>query len=42
MAACWDFVLGILTLRTKGLMLPYLVHVCADATIGCLAFFVLA
>lgn len=34
MAAGWGSVLGVIRLRTGAIALPYLVHVCADLTIG--------
>lgn len=37
MAASWGFILGIMRLRTGGIIIPYLVHVTANATIGALA-----
>ena len=37
MAAGWGFVLGILRLRSRGILVPYLVHVTANAVIGSLA-----
>jgi membrane protease YdiL (CAAX protease family) len=37
MAAAWGLVLGILRLRTRGILVPYLVHVTANAVIGSLA-----
>lgn len=37
MAAAWGLALGILRLRTHGILVPYLVHVIANAVIGSLA-----
>jgi membrane protease YdiL (CAAX protease family) len=37
MAAGWGLVLGILRLRSGGILVPYLVHVTANAVIGSLA-----
>ncbi|RJQ73862.1 CPBP family intramembrane metalloprotease [Pseudonocardiaceae bacterium YIM PH 21723] len=37
MAGSWAVVLGVLRHRTKGILAPYLAHVCADAAIGILA-----
>ncbi|MDG4787950.1 CPBP family intramembrane metalloprotease [Micromonospora sp. WMMD1102] len=41
MAGTWGFALGILRLRTGGILLPYLVHVTANAVIGTLAVLIL-
>ncbi|WP_318783310.1 CPBP family intramembrane glutamic endopeptidase [Plantactinospora soyae] len=41
MAATWGFVLGVMRLRSGGILLPYLVHVTANATIGTLAVLIL-
>lgn len=41
MAAAWGLVLGILRLRTHGIVVPYLVHVTANAVIGSLAVILL-
>ncbi|GAB3981578.1 lysostaphin resistance A-like protein [Plantactinospora veratri] len=41
MAAGWGYVLGILRLRSGGILLPYLVHVTANAVIGTLAVLIL-
>lgn len=41
MAAGWGLALGVIRVRTRGLLLPYAVHACADATIGALALLVL-
>ena len=41
MAATWGLVLGILRLRTRGILAPYLVHVTANAVIGTLAVILL-
>lgn len=41
MAAAWGFVLGVLRLRTRGILVPYLVHVAANAVIGSLAVILL-
>ncbi|GGM68354.1 hypothetical protein GCM10012275_43560 [Longimycelium tulufanense] len=37
MAGVWGAALGVLRLRTNGVAIPYLVHVCANVTIGVLA-----
>ena len=37
MAATWGLALGIIRVRSEGILLPYLVHVCANAAIGILA-----
>ena len=37
MAAGWGLMLGILRLRTQGILIPYVVHVTANAVIGSLA-----
>ncbi|MET1004768.1 MAG: CPBP family intramembrane glutamic endopeptidase [Propionibacteriaceae bacterium] len=41
MAATWGLVLGILRLRSRGILVPYLVHVTANAVIGSLAVILL-
>jgi len=41
MAGCWGFVLGIMRLRSGGILIPYLVHVTANAVIGMLAVLLL-
>lgn len=41
MAAGWGFALGVIRVRTGGMLLPYAVHAGADATIGTLALLVL-
>ncbi len=41
MAAGWGCALGIIRVRTRGMLLPYVVHAGADATIGSLALFLL-
>ncbi|MFY1693209.1 CPBP family intramembrane glutamic endopeptidase [Plantactinospora sp. WMMB782] len=41
MAGTWGFALGILRLHTGGILLPYLVHVTANAVIGTLAVLIL-
>ncbi|WP_323746549.1 CPBP family intramembrane glutamic endopeptidase [Catenulispora pinisilvae] len=37
MAGTWGLALGTLRLQTRGMLWPYLTHVCADATIGIIA-----
>ena len=37
MASTWGFALGVIRLRTGGLVIPYLAHVVANLTIGALA-----
>ena len=37
MAATWGFALGVIRMRTGGLVIPYLAHVVANLTIGALA-----
>ncbi|RII06835.1 CAAX amino terminal protease self- immunity [Streptomyces sp. YIM 130001] len=37
MAASWGFVLGVIRVRSGGILIPYLVHVTANAVIGTLA-----
>lgn len=37
MAAAWGLALGIIRVHSGGILLPYLVHVCANAVIGVLA-----
>jgi hypothetical protein len=41
MAGIWGFALGIMRLRSGGILIPYLVHVTANATIGTLAVLIL-
>lgn len=41
MAAGWGLVLGVLRLRTGGILVPYLVHVTANVVIGSLAVLLL-
>ncbi|MFH9980523.1 CPBP family intramembrane glutamic endopeptidase [Streptomyces sp. NPDC017179] len=41
MAGAWGFVLGVLRLRSGGILVPYGVHVAADAVIGTLAVLIL-
>lgn len=41
MAAVWGLLLGIIRLRTHGIVVPYLVHVTANAVIGSLAVLLL-
>ncbi|WP_424536613.1 lysostaphin resistance A-like protein [Sphaerisporangium viridialbum] len=41
MSAVWGLMLGVLRVRSRGILVPYVVHVCADATIGILAVTVL-
>jgi membrane protease YdiL (CAAX protease family) len=38
MAGCWGLVLGIIRVRSRGILIPYVVHVCVDAVIAALAF----
>ena len=37
MAATWGFGLGVIRMRTGGIVVPYIVHFFANATIGVLA-----
>jgi len=37
MAAAWGLALGVIRVRSAGILVPYLVHVCANAVIGGLA-----
>ena len=41
MAACWGFALGVMRLRSGGILVSYVVHVTANAVIGVLAVTVL-
>ncbi|WP_202805858.1 CPBP family intramembrane glutamic endopeptidase [Actinopolymorpha alba] len=41
MAGSWGFVLGVLRLRSGGVLIPYLVHVTANLAIGTIAVMVL-
>ncbi|WP_323373894.1 CPBP family intramembrane glutamic endopeptidase [Plantactinospora alkalitolerans] len=41
MAGIWGFALGVMRLRSGGILIPYLVHVTANATIGTLAVLIL-
>lgn len=41
MAACWGFALGVMRLRSGGILVSYVVHVTANAVIGVLAITVL-
>ncbi|MEU7384643.1 CPBP family intramembrane glutamic endopeptidase [Streptomyces sp. NPDC042207] len=41
MAGAWGFALGVLRLRSGGILVPYGVHVAADAVIGTLAVLIL-
>ena len=42
MAATWGFGLGVIRFRTGGLVIPYLVHVTANLTIGAIALVLLS
>ena len=40
-ATAWGLALGVIRLRSGGILIPYLVHVCVDAVIGVLALLLL-
>ncbi|QSB17451.1 CPBP family intramembrane metalloprotease [Natronosporangium hydrolyticum] len=41
MAMCWGFVLGVIRVRSGGILMTYVVHVTANAVIGTLAVLIL-